>query len=1074
MDRAHAAPIYHSPTSSSKSDASAAKTSPPMIGAYKEMPENISRHSFDSESSPVTATPDSGAAPLHGIPISAPRSNKVLGEPYDEPIRQTASMPKFHQQQQFDIQGGLSAASYPTFTRHPPEPEQSEQRTPRNRRRFNSRPTGHTTNTLRQPRKLSKRERKAIKKREVERNMGFLDTIGTVLVGRKKYSVSSPVLQLNEVFGAPPLDLPLSPSSENRHSLASSGASAMAAIAGGIGDNIRSMVESIHKPDRQDDTNDSSMMTGHTDTASLTHSHQRQPSKAGMLKTPEHKLHPGLFPEEEAYYPRADADRNTENPDCPSTIVNVVEIPCQESMIQPTGLPSVKAADAAPNTRSTPVATTTGSAAPRAARAPMILGSHSNRTKLSPTDTPSQSMLTTDTAPMDHPQKARSEAIALKAPKPDLFLFDEEQAAYPRDDNLDPSDSGMEGPSIHAQAVKEVQLDDAHRHPHHDLHPTVSETAAAMMSQGIEGAKTMLENIHLPTHMATAAMAASAARYHMPSAPDIGPQSQQGVVPVYKVPTSNVALTPEAAKRQAMATAAAAAMAATSPQRKVAEESHLEQEPAKYVSGEHHLRHMDIRPTVTKEDLEEPKSPRGSMVSQNDPSVITGRKSEPVQVLPNAPMRSMTHADDKMGASPTSASKTVPSPSSDPQRPQQHQRQPSFPSDAAPNTPAVAALGPSTTTTTAFGSFAPQKGSPRETNPFVAFAARSKPNENTGSGSPKGSSSSGGGGAAREAAPLMAAAAMDAKSDNVVIMNASDETHCHNNQHLREGRDRYELHPLQTPHDYRQHHLHNIAAPTAEGLLASSASFDPVANEFADNKVKRPVGVTPVKFEQDHEMTHGDYGSHAHHHHHHGQGREHGRRRSHEESDKDLKEEERDTVGDLTAAQMYAAAHKPDLTTTIASEFDGQPYQSQLRHHSPASKPVTTEAKTAATTGPAAATASGGSPKGDQVAWIKRTTVTQEFDDDNDKSGTQGDNNTTATLPGTVAGGTTSTSAVSGAGGQEEANSSDQRKDNDGSLFHRISQKLSGRRRSTEISHPYHTTHHQSDNVAHGRRGPAT
>jgi hypothetical protein len=165
-------------------------------------------------------------------------------------------------------------------------------------------------------------------------------------------------------------------------------------------------------------------------------------------------------------------------------------------------------------------------------------------------------MLTTDTAPMDHPQKGRSEAIALKAPKPDLFLFDEEQATYPRDDNLDHSDRGMEGPPIHAQAVKEVQLDDAHRHPHHDLHPTVGEAAAAMVSQGIEGFKTMMENIHLPTHMATAAMAASAARYHMPSAPEIGsqrmdkdmkldsdqklssdttsPKSQQGVVPVYK------------------------------------------------------------------------------------------------------------------------------------------------------------------------------------------------------------------------------------------------------------------------------------------------------------------------------------------------------------------------------------------------------------------------------------------------------------------------------------------------------------------------------------------------------------
>ncbi|KAK3827719.1 MAG: hypothetical protein J3Q66DRAFT_394048 [Benniella sp.] len=349
-----------------------ASDSQPMIGAYRKAPVNVSVGHSPSISSLAVATPDIGAAPLHEAPASTLKSHKrqVLGEAYDEPIQASSSLPQHQQSKQFESNDGLNAAS----VRH--------------------------DNVPKQPRKLSKRERKAIKKREAEKGMGMLDTISTVFVG----------------------------------------ASTVAAITSDIGGNIRSLVGSMNLHSKADDdmndSNRSSSTSDRTDTVEELRSHKHEPSTAAIIETPVSKINLGLFPEEEA--------------ECPPTTAT-------------TGHP------------------------PRAALGPMVLNLHLQHAKESSVGELSQSAHTSTATHLNRPGETHFGAVALKTPKLDLLLFPEEQADYPRDDDLHLTDDRMSHLFVRTHAIEKNQLDDAHRHTHHDLHPPITESAAADVSQDIEG-----------------------------------------------------------------------------------------------------------------------------------------------------------------------------------------------------------------------------------------------------------------------------------------------------------------------------------------------------------------------------------------------------------------------------------------------------------------------------------------------------------------------------------------------------------------------------------------------------------
>ncbi|KAF8976767.1 hypothetical protein BGZ46_007976 [Entomortierella lignicola] len=96
-------------------------------------------------------------------------------------------------------------------------------------------------------------------------------------------------------------------------------------------------------------------------------------------------------------------------------------------------------------------------------------------------------------------KKDRTTAARLWQPKVNLFLYDEEKPDYPRG-NI-PRRLSEGSPKVPAPLdiiAAELQLDPEHQHPHHDLHPTIVESAASAVSHGLEGIKSLLGNIHLP------------------------------------------------------------------------------------------------------------------------------------------------------------------------------------------------------------------------------------------------------------------------------------------------------------------------------------------------------------------------------------------------------------------------------------------------------------------------------------------------------------------------------------------------------------------------------------------------
>ncbi|KAI1302173.1 hypothetical protein EDD11_005638 [Mortierella claussenii] len=506
----------------------AATQSGTKISSNSGSPDNHSA-SHDLQHA-VYSAPDSTLAHRHEAPQSSKMPRKVLGKAHDEPIHQLPVKPA--QAHHGDATEGLSKASFPTLVR-------------RSKAHTDAPQTAAThVAAPRQKQYRSKRERKAAKRQEAAKSQSILDSISSALVGRKKNSVSTPVLHLNEIFGEAS-DIPVSSSpaaDEHHHS-----PSAAIPLAAGIGGGVRSILESIHMPAimgrhadslpgaldmKEEDTFGTQSV--HADSTLDRHYNRHEPSKAVMLKSPITSL--SFFPEEQASYPRADASEVHQNPPYPKSIVDITEILYQKPSASPKQTPT--AASMRDSAKSTsvegvdPRKTHIGHVAvPAAAAAPMIPDLHAHHAPLQPVildlhshgasgqhnidTTKLQSGHSSSSGTYKYMKESHSKAAMLKKPKIDLSLFSEEQADYPRGE-VKQTPASVLKPSQRARVpIKEVQLDATQLHPHHDLHPTMTETAAAAVNQGIEGIKYLLEGIHLP---ALSGVATGVGDYH-PAAP---------------------------------------------------------------------------------------------------------------------------------------------------------------------------------------------------------------------------------------------------------------------------------------------------------------------------------------------------------------------------------------------------------------------------------------------------------------------------------------------------------------------------------------------------------------------------
>ncbi|KAF9105340.1 hypothetical protein BGX27_009684 [Mortierella sp. AM989] len=300
-------------------------------------------------------------------------------------------------------------------------------------------------------RKPSKRQRKAAKKLEVLGQLGVFDSISTIFVGRKKNSVSSPVMPLDRFFDES------SSTTESRGFDSSSDIVASAVVAGIEG--IKSFLGSIHLPDiatRRKSEQNAPMSGQSPDTvnspvkarpvartksavkipatiladydklgispdyasvASHRTTHTRKPSKALMLKMP--KVDLTLLPEEQAGYPRSDCSEH-ENPPRPKKVFDIMEIHnyTLECHPRPFAVAKPDRSIAAPLIELK---------IPVSAAAPALLLRDSNKTNV---------VSNQDSTALNrrgHSHKP-SGAVMLKIPKVDMTLLPEEQAGYPRGD----------------------------------------------------------------------------------------------------------------------------------------------------------------------------------------------------------------------------------------------------------------------------------------------------------------------------------------------------------------------------------------------------------------------------------------------------------------------------------------------------------------------------------------------------------------------------------------------------------------------------------------------------------------
>lgn len=238
-------------------------------------------------------------------------------------------------------------------------------------------------------------------------------------------------------------------------------AAAENALLAGLG-NIRSMVDAaLHVPamvahallpedDELLETTGTAHSHGHTTLGPRTM--QRGHSKAVMLKRPSVDL--TLYPEEDPSYPRGDGEFH-ENPPFPSVALKYAE---QKAF----------------HTLSPALFKDSGHAKSRAMHS---ASSSSADTRLA------------------HGYN-HSKAAVLKRLSENVMLFPEEDGSYPRD-NCRRHHENPDHPSHLVKDVHEIQLDADHLHPHHDLHPTIGESAVAAITSGVEGMRAMLSGINL-------------------------------------------------------------------------------------------------------------------------------------------------------------------------------------------------------------------------------------------------------------------------------------------------------------------------------------------------------------------------------------------------------------------------------------------------------------------------------------------------------------------------------------------------------------------------------------------------
>ncbi|KAF9952697.1 hypothetical protein BGZ70_000536 [Mortierella alpina] len=626
------------------------------------------------------------------VPIHKSAMPPVLGKSRDEPIAQTHVQGNAaHMQTEA---AGLNAASYPSFVRHPAQSNQHPVSTSTTTKSGGKLNQGKREVHPAHPKRMSKRERKAARRSEAAKHMSVLDSISSALVGRRKNSVSSPVMRLNELFEP---SEQWAPQTEEHLSSA-----AVAASLGGI----RSMLGSIHMPaliSRQPSDANAPM-----------------PSKAAALKVP--RINLALYPEEQPDYSRG-INIKRENPrpaKLSAHVRNITEIPYHGSSAS------------GYNTRST-VASARVRGPPLAH---MILDLHARHA--GPFKEQSQSANASTTTRARNQQTRHSTAAALKKPKLNLSLFPEEEADYPRGEGLHRSNR----PARHANLVeiKEIQLDSAHRHAHHDLHPTMAETATTAVTQGIAGLKSMWGSMHAPTSVspeggavnnpaaaAVLSTMAAAAMHHVPSAPEVHrapkqplnstltpannthlneayeQQQRDSAVKSKKPAASNLPLMygtsvhssssshdhappiptkheqhhepaaqyhsvapkivsvpnqgysshrPAGASAAVPIAAAVGSVHANSLRQQQQHQPHEPQRNHRFVASEHHARRMEIHPTAEDaeerffpaQDWQSPAVRQTPMMSthgaalkpKNDPALLLARRTAPMSVLPSA------------------------------------------------------------------------------------------------------------------------------------------------------------------------------------------------------------------------------------------------------------------------------------------------------------------------------------------------------------------------------------------------------------------------------------------------------
>ncbi|KAF9336608.1 hypothetical protein BG006_008072 [Podila minutissima] len=506
MHRAHAAPIYHAPTQieTIHMPHHGPAHAPAHFPAYAPTDHHTHIETIHEAYHPEEAHKKK-AAPAHEVSNDYPVV--ALGKSHDEPIRsQYNDLAPVKSQTDG---AGLNAASFPSFARpdastpvhdhdtaEPSHISAAMHKGPIHAPAAELHPNmAHVhaqqlpTHTYK-PNKRSKRARKAAKKQEAARSLGVLGSISEALVGRRKNTVSTPVMRLNEIFGE--AEGPITHDAPTHAHGTAQGANIVApaaAVAAGLG-GIRNLLGAIHMPaiiSRHPPDNahhdDSKMVS---DSAHSTHvvghmQHRHTPSKAVALKTP--KINLSLFPEEDASYPRGDASKH-ENPARPKSIVDVTEIHYQLPSHVPAHVP-IHSARVPATVVQAPAVHTYPVPEPlrHAPLGRMHLDLHTHQAP----NQPAGSAQSVHGAGHKH-----SNAAALKKPKANLNAFLEEQADYPRGD--DEHHENNPSRPLHTP----VEVHEALGHMYSDLHTHQAPNQPAFSAQSAHGAS-VVHNIH-PQH----------------------------------------------------------------------------------------------------------------------------------------------------------------------------------------------------------------------------------------------------------------------------------------------------------------------------------------------------------------------------------------------------------------------------------------------------------------------------------------------------------------------------------------------------------------------------------------------